>query len=78
MFSPDEFACAQLHFTGSGRFNSEMRMHALTNGFTLNEKGLWRGKAASKGEQIQVKTEHDVFNAIGYPWREPHEREIGK
>ena len=55
-----------------------MRMHALTNGFTLNEKGLWRGKAASKGEQIQVKTERDVFDAIGYPWREPHEREMGK
>jgi len=78
LFPPEDYACALLHFTGSGGFNKQMRLHALEKGFTLNEKGLFRGTAQDKKERVAVRTERDVFDAIGFAWREPSEREMGK
>ena len=78
LFPPEEYACALLHFTGSGGFNRHMRAHALEQGFTLNEKGLHKGTAETKGEPVKVTCEADVFQAIGMDWREPEDREMGK
>ena len=36
----DQFYCAILYFTGSDVFNKNMRLHALEQGFTLNEYTL--------------------------------------
>ena len=36
----DRYWCGVLYFTGSDVFNQEMRAHALTQGFTLNEYSL--------------------------------------
>lgn len=36
----DQFYCAVLYFTGSDLFNKQMREHALSQGFTLNEYTL--------------------------------------
>ena len=38
--SKEQYPFAQLYFTGSGGFNSAMRAHALTLGFSLNEYTL--------------------------------------
>jgi len=78
LFPREEFACALLHFTGSGGFNRHMRAHALEAGFTLNEKGLHRGTAGAKAERVTVESEADVFRAIGMDFREPKSREMGK
>jgi len=78
LFPPEDYACALLHFTGSGGFNRHMRAHALEKGFTLNEKGLHRGTAEDKGERISVSSEREVFEAIGLDWRTPEDREMGK
>jgi len=36
----DQFHCMELHFTGSSLFNQNMRHHALSQGYTLNEYAL--------------------------------------
>ena len=44
MTRPNQFAFAQLYFTGSKAFNIKMRKHALSLGYSLNEYGLTRAK----------------------------------
>jgi DNA polymerase beta thumb len=36
----DQYHCMILHFTGSSHFNQNMRQHAQSQGFTLNEYTL--------------------------------------
>eukprot|EP00658_Telonema_sp_P-2_P041733 TRINITY_DN29882_c0_g1_i1.p1 TRINITY_DN29882_c0_g1~~TRINITY_DN29882_c0_g1_i1.p1 ORF type:complete len:261 (+),score=59.06 TRINITY_DN29882_c0_g1_i1:167-949(+) len=78
LFTPAEYPCALLHFTGSGAFNRKMRFQALEAGLTLNEKGLFKGTAGDKGDAVECKSERDVFTAIGMEWVEPLERNMGK
>ena len=45
----DSFPPALLYFTGSSVFNTQMRIIALKEGYTLNEYGLFKGGEATGG-----------------------------
>lgn len=69
---PEEFPFAVLYFTGSDGFNVAMRSHALDRGYTLNEHALTHLKSARPA--LGLRSEREIFKALGVQWREPHER----
>jgi len=88
----DEWPCALLYFTGSAHLNRSMRLWARKNGFSLSEKALVprhiapRGPVNNrrsnpetdelKGDPIPVKTERDIFDALGLEYKAPKERSL--
>lgn len=70
------YGAAILYFTGSKNFNTNMRAHALTLGFTLNEYGLYKLEDGKKGELIECPTEEDIFKTLKMEYKEPVERDI--
>ena len=69
----DSYGAAVLYFTGSKNFNTKMRSHALSKGYSLNEYGLKRLK---DNVFISCKTEEEVFEILKYPYKKPTERDI--
>ena len=74
----ESFAPALLYFTGSGELNRKMRELANTQGYTINEYGVYKYVDKKKGDEIRVKTERDIFDLIGMKYLNPIEREYGK
>ena len=81
--SPEEYPFALLYFTGSGEFNSRMRAHALTLGYSMNEyclsDRLTRGEISSevifsKINKPLFEEEKDIFAFLGMDYVEPENR----
>ncbi|KAK9507117.1 hypothetical protein O3M35_008927 [Rhynocoris fuscipes] len=71
----DQYYCAVLYFTGSDEFNKEMRAHALSKGFTLNEYCIRPiGSTGVPGNPLPVTSEKDVFDYIDFEYLEPANR----
>ncbi|XP_078499745.1 DNA polymerase lambda isoform X2 [Lissotriton helveticus] len=76
-----EFACSLMYFTGSAHFNRSMRALAKTKGMSLSEHSLNKDVVrngsvkVSTGFPLQTAAEKDVFELLGLPYREPHERD---
>lgn len=70
LVSPEEYAYALLHSTGSAEHNVAMRGRAKERGMKLNEYGLWRGEA-----RVPAATERDIFAALGLAEIPPELRE---
>ena len=68
---PQEYPFAILYFTGSMEFNVKMRGELLEKGLSLNEYGIKKDK---KNVKHGCKTEHDVFQYLGYDYVEPENR----
>lgn len=73
----DEYAYAELYFTGSEKFNIAMRKHALDKGYTMNEHGM---KPVKEGvpEPPFMNNEKDIFAFLDYPYVAPTKRDIKK
>ncbi|TSK17976.1 DNA polymerase lambda [Bagarius yarrelli] len=77
----NEFACALLYFTGSAHFNRSMRALAKTKSMSLSEHSLNAGVVRERGVKVvsglplSTPTERVVFEHLGIPYREPHERD---
>ncbi|XP_069095660.1 DNA polymerase lambda isoform X2 [Pleurodeles waltl] len=77
----NEFACSLMYFTGSAYFNRSMRALAKTKGMSLSEHSLNKDVVrngsvkVSTGVPLPTATEKDVFELLGLPYREPHERD---
>jgi DNA polymerase (family 10) len=84
----DQFVFALHHFTGSKDHNVQMRQRALARGLSLSEWGLvpaeGEGTAKEKAEKEKaekrksgkpVKTEADIFKALGLHFIPPELRE---
>ncbi len=77
-----QFFFALHHFTGSKDHNVQMRQRALARGLSMSEWGLvpaeGEGTAKEKAEQhagIQVKSESELFAALGLAFIAPELRE---
>lgn len=71
------FSTGLLYFTGSGEFNRQMRGIALDKGYKLNEYGLYPfGITGVEGSSVPIRSEKDVFDVLGIPYRKPSERSI--
>lgn len=73
----DQYYCGVLYFTGSPIFNTNMRLHALDIGFTLNEYSL---RPMDQGqvpqEPLPVTCEEDLFDYLSMDYKEPHQRSL--
>jgi DNA polymerase IV len=76
-----EMGAALLYFTGNDIFNRSMRLLARKKGMRLNQKGLYkdvkrgrRGEKLNEGVLVEGRSEKRIFELLGVPWREPHER----
>jgi len=71
-----EYPFSILYFTGSKTFNTVMRQHALNNGFTMNEYGLYQMINGKKGDKINhiFHSEKDIFDYLQLEYKEPTER----
>ncbi len=80
----EEIPYAMLYFTGSDKFNVEMRAKALERGWSLNEHGLTPVGLGATTEEAKadllsrrppiLKTEEEVMNFLGWEYVEPTER----
>lgn len=72
LYSREEsWGAATLFFTGSGLFNILLRGIAKKQEYKLNEKGLW-----FKEDLIAGRFERQIFDALGYEYLEPKDREV--
>ena len=77
----EEMGAALIYFTGNDIFNRSMRLLARKKGMRLNQRGLYkdvkrgaRGEKLNEGGLVEGRSEKKIFEALGVPWREPHER----
>lgn len=73
MLTPEqEYAFAVLYFTGSDKFNIELRRIALEKGYSMNEHEL-TPKEGTPGAPLLL-TEEAIFNFFGYRYIQPKNR----
>ncbi|EJU00591.1 Nucleotidyltransferase [Dacryopinax primogenitus] len=77
----DQKGAALIYFTGDDLFNRSIRLLAHKKGYSLNQRGLYGGiirdnkrRKMTEGVIIASKTEKEIFDILGVPWREPEER----
>jgi len=61
---------ALLYFTGSKDFNRKMRLIAISNGYKLNEYGLYN----SNNKSFRVDSEKDIFDLLQLDYITPNKR----
>lgn len=66
------WATALAYFTGSKEHNIALRRRALSLGYSLSEHAL---SPTIAGPGPKLKTEHDLYEALGLPWCPPELRE---
>ena len=72
---PEEYPYALLYFTGSDKFNIEMRKKALQLGYSLNEHTLkFLNSNKNKNKIPDMETEEDVFKFLDMSYLEPNKR----
>ena len=67
------FGACLMYRTGSAQLNIVQRSRAKTQGFLLNEKGLFDRET---NEYVAGATEKDVYEALDFEWLEPVERSL--
>ena len=78
--TPEEYPFSVLYFTGSKMFNTVMRGHALKQGLTMNEHGLYQMNNKTKGEKVShvFRDERDIFDYLHLQYKSPKERVDGR
>lgn len=74
----ENYPFALLYFTGSGQFNVEMRNHAISLGYSLNEYGLKKGGKFVDNNGKPFETEEDIFKFLGLKYVSPPSRHSGQ
>ncbi|KAK4780811.1 hypothetical protein SAY87_016917 [Trapa incisa] len=83
VYPRDIYAFGLIAWTGNDVLNRRLRLLAESKGYRLDDTGLFPathgsgGKRGSKGSaSLKLSTEKEVFNFLGFPWLEPHERNL--
>jgi DNA polymerase/3'-5' exonuclease PolX len=72
----NSYPTSLLHFTGSSQFNEKIRNVAKSKGYKLNRYGLFKvNKDNDEVEQINVKSEKDIFKKLGMKYVKPEDRD---
>jgi len=71
-FPYDQFWYGLVYFTGPRLLSIDLRTRAIERGLVLNEYGLTSKE--NPHERVLVNSEREIFEALGAPYREPHER----
>lgn len=83
VYPRDIYAFGLIAWTGNDVLNRRLRLLAESKGFRLDDTGLFPathgsgGKRGGKGSaNLKFDTEKEVFDFLGFPWLEPHERNL--
>jgi DNA polymerase (family 10) len=68
----ESFGAAMQYFTGSKEHNVVLRTHAIKQGFSLNEYGLF---TLENNERVAGEREEEIYERLGYEWIPPELRE---
>jgi hypothetical protein len=60
----------------TGHFNRSVRLWAKRHGWTLTDTGLWPRHDPGRGAQVVLRSEADIFAALGLEYRSPAERNV--
>ncbi|XP_050371844.1 DNA polymerase lambda-like [Argentina anserina] len=77
------YAFGLIAWTGNDVLNRRLRLLAESKGFRLDDTGLFPathgsgGKRGAKaGASLKFDAEKEVFDFLGFPWLEPHQRNL--
>ncbi|XP_048231582.1 DNA polymerase lambda-like isoform X3 [Ricinus communis] len=83
VYPRDIYAFGLIAWTGNDVLNRRLRLLAESKGFRLDDTGLFPATQASAGKRgsratmsLRLDTEKEVFDFLGFPWLEPHERNL--
>ncbi|CAN6477651.1 unnamed protein product [Victoria cruziana] len=83
VYPRDIYAFGLIAWTGNDVLNRRLRLLAEGKGFRLDDTGLYlisnspSGKKVAKSNtKLTCKAEREVFDTLGFPWLEPHERNL--
>src|SRR4051794_25640401 len=71
VMDPAYYASLLHHFSGSRAHLIKLRDRAIKMGYKLNERGLHR----DNGEEVPIREEKDIYEALGLRWITPELRE---
>ncbi len=69
---PEVYGAALQHFTGSKQHNIALRDIAISQGYKLNEYGLFEERS---GNRVAFENEADIYHRLGLDWMPPEIRE---
>lgn len=72
---PESFGAMMFYLTGPQEYNIIMRYQAKRKGMLLNQKGIYDRETH---ELIASETEQDIYDALGFKYKEPELRGIKK
>lgn len=77
------YAFGLISWTGNDVLNRRLRILAESKGYRLDDTGLFLATQGSGGKRgsrattsLSFRTEQEVFEFLGFPWLEPHERNL--
>ncbi|KAL6861744.1 hypothetical protein ACP4OV_017444 [Aristida adscensionis] len=83
VYPRNRYAFGLLAWTGNDVLNRRLRILAESKGYILDDTGLYLATKGSGGKHagrsdaiVNCHTEKDVFDTLGFPWLEPHERNL--
>ncbi|KAM3706488.1 hypothetical protein ACJW31_03G155400 [Castanea mollissima] len=83
VYPRDIYAFGLIAWTGNDVLNRRLRLLAESKGFRLDDTGLFPATYGSGGKQgtrasasLKFNMEKEVFDFLGFPWLEPHERNL--
>ncbi|CAL1357214.1 unnamed protein product [Linum trigynum] len=83
VYPRDIYAFGLIAWTGNDVLNRRLRLLAESKGFRLDDTGLFPATHSSGGKRgtratasLKLRTEKEVFDFLGFPWLEPHERNL--
>ncbi|KAK9707345.1 hypothetical protein RND81_07G191000 [Saponaria officinalis] len=83
VYPKDIYLFGLIHWTGNDTLNRRLRILAESKGFRLDDNGLFPatpGSGTKRGTRglasLHFNTEKEVFEFLGFPWLEPHERNL--
>ncbi|GAB2297311.1 hypothetical protein Dimus_031422 [Dionaea muscipula] len=83
VFPRDIYAFGLIAWTGNDTLNRRLRLLAESKGYRLDDTGLFPATHGSGGKRgvkgtasLRFNTEKEVFDFLGFPWLEPHERNL--
>ncbi|XP_058115532.1 DNA polymerase lambda isoform X7 [Magnolia sinica] len=83
VYPRDIYAFGLIAWTGNDVLNRRLRLLAESKGYKLDDTGLYLATQSSAGKKgvksstsLSCKTEREVFDVLGFPWLEPHERNL--
>lgn len=83
VYPRDIYAFGLIAWTGNDVLNRRLRLLAESKGYRLDDTGLFPATQSSSSKRgtraitsLRFKTEKEVFDFLGFPWFEPHERNL--